>query len=237
MPNAVATPAVHVREPDTATVLAFTTAVDGSYRLVAMGPRTRASYLAPKSVALCVQLPIRTGRARPVLGVAVHELADRIVDLRELWGAPARHLADELARLGPDVERIELRLAGAVADRLAARSSAELARADLVREAARRLVGAPGRLPEVARSVGVSERHLRALFTDGVGMAPKQFSSIRRVRGILDQLGPGDGWAALAARAGYYDQSHLTAEFRGVMGVPPGAYRAGRLPAAAPCSA
>ena len=43
--------------------------------------------------------------------------------------------------------------------------------------------------------------------------------------------------AALAADTGYYDQSHMTAEFRAVMGVPPSAYRAGRLPAPGHCPA
>jgi AraC-like DNA-binding protein len=39
----------------------------------------------------------------------------------------------------------------------------------------------------------------------------------------------------LAAEAGYYDQSHMTAEFRRMMGVSPGAFVAGQLPVAAPC--
>jgi AraC-like DNA-binding protein len=42
-------------------------------------------------------------------------------------------------------------------------------------------------------------------------------------------------WADVATAAGYYDQSHMTAEFRQLMGVPPAAYVAGRLPAARPC--
>ena len=44
-------------------------------------------------------------------------------------------------------------------------------------------------------------------------------------------------WSDIAATAGYYDQSHMTAEFRHFMGVPPAAFTAGRRPAATPCTA
>jgi AraC-like DNA-binding protein len=42
--------------------------------------------------------------------------------------------------------------------------------------------------------------------------------------------------AGLAAETGFYDQSHMTAEFRALMGVPPAAYAEGRLPVARGCS-
>lgn len=42
-------------------------------------------------------------------------------------------------------------------------------------------------------------------------------------------------WGQLAATAGYYDRSHMTSEFRTLMGVTPAAYFAGRLPALQPC--
>ncbi|MEU8171481.1 hypothetical protein AB0C14_01255 [Microbispora hainanensis] len=40
---------------------------------------------------------------------------------------------------------------------------------------------------------------------------------------------------ACAAIEGFYDQSHMTAEFRALMGVPPAAFFAGRLPSLEPC--
>lgn len=41
----------------------------------------------------------------------------------------------------------------------------------------------------------------------------------------------------LAAASGYYDQSHMTADFRALMGVPPRSYFTGRLPSTTPCRA
>ncbi|MGW0485046.1 helix-turn-helix domain-containing protein [Nonomuraea sp. NPDC003214] len=227
----------HVREPDTAATVAFRTGADGAGELYALGPRTRASYLEPKLVPHCVTVRLRPGRARPLLGVALDELADRVVPLRELWGVRADRLADELAgQAGGDgwERRARERIEAAFLERLAGQPRAELDRAHLV-DAAGTLLPRAG-VRAVAGELGVSERHLRDVFTAGVGMAPKRFARIDRVRRVLGEVCRRPA-AALAADAGYYDQSHMTAEFRAVMGVPPSAYRAGRLPAPAPCSA
>ena len=77
----------------------------------------------------------------------------------------------------------------------------------------------------VARRLHVSERHLRTLVTRATGLTPTAFVRIDRVRSVLTGAG----------HAGYYDQSHLIAEFRRVMGVPPGAYAKGHRPPLSPC--
>jgi transcriptional regulator GlxA family with amidase domain len=79
----------------------------------------------------------------------------------------------------------------------------------------------------VARGLHVSERHLRTVFTAATGLTPTAYVRLDRVRAVLAAPGP--------ATARYYDQSHLIAEFRRVVGVPPGAYAKGLRPPAAPC--
>ena len=49
--------------------------------------------------------------------------------------------------------------------------------------------------------------------------------------------GPGKTAGELAAATGYFDQSHMTTDFRTLMGVPPRSYLTGRLPALSPCRA
>ncbi|NUR88365.1 MAG: helix-turn-helix domain-containing protein, partial [Nonomuraea sp.] len=83
------------------------------------------------------------------------------------------------------------------------------------------------RVPAVARRLGLSERGLRDLFAAGVGVSPKRFAGLRRVRALMAADGP---LADRASALGYYDQSHMAAEFRAVMGVPPGAFLAGVRP-------
>jgi AraC-like DNA-binding protein len=80
----------------------------------------------------------------------------------------------------------------------------------------------------------LSERQLRTIFTDTVGISPKHFTRIDRLRAVLAGAGRGS-WSDLAVAAGYYDQAHLTVEFRTIMGVPPAAFVSGRLPSATLC--
>jgi AraC-like DNA-binding protein len=77
----------------------------------------------------------------------------------------------------------------------------------------------------VAVDLGVSERHLRRVFREAVGMSPKTFAKLTRfhraLRAARREAHP--RWASIAAHAGYYDQAHLIAEFRAITGVTPGA--------------
>jgi AraC-like DNA-binding protein len=135
------------------------------------------------------------------------------VPLREFWGD----------RDAADVTAVR---------RALARRSTRDERGDLVREAVgllrSRSVGT------TARELNVSERHLRSVFTEAVGVSPKHFARIDRVRTVLGGVRPGS-LAGLAAEAGYYDQSHMTAEFRDVMGVSPGRFAAGDRPQPGAC--
>lgn len=88
----------------------------------------------------------------------------------------------------------------------------------------------------MARELAVSERQLRNLFSEGVGLSPKHYARIDRVRQVLTEA-PRADWAELAAATGYYDQSHMTSDFRTLMGVPPKSYFTGRLPDPQPCQA
>jgi transcriptional regulator GlxA family with amidase domain len=75
----------------------------------------------------------------------------------------------------------------------------------------------------VAVELGVSERHLRRVFREYVGVGPKTFARLIRFHRALGaaRAGRHAGWAGIAAAAGYYDQAHLIAEFRAIAGVTP----------------
>jgi AraC-like DNA-binding protein len=144
----------------------------------------------------------------------VRDLADRAVSVDELPGLDIGRLADD------PVGALTAALAGRTVDD------------ELVGVAATLL--ADTNVAGTARRLHVSERRLRTLFAEGVGLSPKHFARIGRVRTVL-AAEPHLAWADVAAAAGYYDQSHMTAEFRHVMGVPPAAYRAGRRPVPRSC--
>lgn len=228
--------------PDHATTLALRVIPGRGSDLVVMGPRTRALYHQGTPGPFCVMARIQTGWAGALLGWPVRELAGRVVPLSAVWGEPGQRLARTLAEAGCDPAAIGgQRLAGpleeALLGRLAGRQPADLSRAELIRQAGTLLSTGSDSVAEqvrtTARLLNLSERRLRDLFADAVGLAPKLFARLDRVRAVLAR--PRQHRAQLAAEAGYYDQSHMTAEFRHIMGVPPGAFNAGRFPAPSPC--
>ncbi|MDB4930429.1 MAG: transcriptional regulator, Fis family protein, partial [Myxococcaceae bacterium] len=143
-----------------------------------------------------------------------------IVALDDLWGdAPARRLRDRLAAARDPIDAAAI-LAGALAERVATMDGRR-AHPRLVLAAAERLAGAS--VNAVAADLGVSERHLRRVFREAVGMGPKAFARLARFRRALRAAREGGpaNWAGIAAATGYYDQAHLIEEFRAIAGVTP----------------
>jgi AraC-like DNA-binding protein len=229
-------PASFAHVPDSATKLVVRVEEDGRRDALVVGPRTRASYYADadRRVASCVQVSLGPGAVRPLLGTPAVELVGRAVPLGALPTGTARRLAEELVDLAPQ------EMVAYLTELLPDLSAADHSRTRLLRSAVDALSTRPGHAPaqvkDVARELAVSERQLRNLFTDGVGLSPKHYARIDRVRQVLTEA-PRAGWAELAAATGYYDQSHMTSDFRTLMGVPPTSYFTGRLPNPQPCQA
>ncbi|MEO6396390.1 MAG: helix-turn-helix domain-containing protein [Devosia sp.] len=105
--------------------------------------------------------------------------------------------------------------------------------------AARLLLGGQ-RVRDLAAETGLSERHLRNIFAQAIGVSPKQFARIGRFQRVVGELArsgrddpaltgealPGADWAQLAVENGYADQSHLSHEFVAFAGMTPKAYAA-----------
>jgi hypothetical protein len=77
---------------------------------------------------------------------------------------------------------------------------------------------------------GIGVRQWERRFTRATGFAPKAFARIARLQHVIGLYESGQRrWAALALEAGFYDQAHLTNEFRSFTGQSPQAYfHAGR---------
>jgi AraC-like DNA-binding protein len=166
---------------------------------------------------------LHLGTAPSVLGTSASTIADRIVPLEDLWGpAAARRLADRLFS-ARDMAAAAALVETAIADRVAI-ARGRSGREPLALEAAARLTRANVR--DVAADLDVSERHLRRVFHEAVGVSPKAFTRLTRFRRALRAARRSGhaSWAGIAAAAGYYDQAHLIAEFRAIAGAPPRAF-------------
>ncbi|MEU5538355.1 AraC family transcriptional regulator [Streptomyces sp. NPDC020362] len=225
-----------VRLPAAVTRVVLRVGADGQRDVLVVGPRVRASYHEGKAHISCVELHLAPGTTRPLLGVPATELVGRAVPLQALPGEAARLLAAGLRWLDPQeaVPHLTETLPALLS------AAADPSRTALLQAGVDALSVHPDRAPaqvrDVARELAVSERQLRNLFADGVGVSPKHFARIDRVRTVITQAANAP-WSRLAASTGYYDQSHMTSDFRALMGVPPRSYFTGRLPAVSPCRA
>jgi AraC-like DNA-binding protein len=163
-----------------------------------------------------------------VLREAPRELTDARAALAELWCGPARAGVeraaraidtrsardphDVLARVAPSLER-------AIAARLASHGEA----VDLRVRAAATVLASGGSVREASARAGISERQLARRFAARVGVAPKVFARVMRLRRAASALAGGASPLAAASAAGYADQAHFTREAKGLAGATPSA--------------
>ncbi|HUB07167.1 MAG TPA: helix-turn-helix domain-containing protein [Myxococcales bacterium] len=213
-------PGVWIPRPEIHLVVRFGPSTRGGVDVHVLGVRPRVHRKLMRGGQRTVTARLRLGEHEAVLGAPASALAGRVVPLEDLWGdAAARRLFD---RLGD--ARTTAGAAAALENALAARlaiARGHRACPPLVLEAAGRLAHAP--VSRVAAGLRVSERHLRRVFREALGLGPKTFARLARFRRALDAAREDDGagWASIAAAAGYYDQAHLIAEFRAISGATP----------------
>lgn len=155
----------------------------------------------------------RPGRAAAFLRIPLAEVTDARVPLGEIWrGWSDGILERRLSELRAGIESELLRRLDPERDRR-------------VDAAVARIVDGDMRIDELAREIGISRQHLARQFHHHVGVSPKTFARVMRFRRLTNSLGASDvDWADLAAEHGFYDQSHLIADFRELAGTTPSAF-------------
>lgn len=160
---------------------------------------------------------------RPWLGIDAHALSERITPLSDVLGDSALALREQLlntAALGTRFQLVEAWLGARLDPRRAANPLLQWAVARVEQSAGQIAVEA------LAREVGVSRKHLAGLFRQQVGMGAKSLARVHRFRSAVGLLAGREQvpWVELAARCGYYDQSHLVRDFRSFSGFAPGEF-------------
>jgi AraC-like DNA-binding protein len=211
---------IHQVIPDGCVGIIASRRADGGTRLTLQGPRLDPLWIPvsegdrfwgvrfwPDAGAAVVGVPARAllGALQPadaVFGPATASLASSLADCRDseesraVWEAALRPLV----------------LRSKALDRL-------------VRTAVLAIVASRGEAPlgELASAVALSPRQLQRRFSDAVGLSPKQFARVRRLRSALQHLVSDSpmGWSAVAADLGFADQAHLIREFVALAGATP----------------
>ncbi|HET7845641.1 MAG TPA: helix-turn-helix domain-containing protein [Xanthomonadales bacterium] len=165
-----------------------------------------------------------------LLGHRVSALANRIVPIADVCD-DAEALRAAVASAASAGERF------AAIERALRASRARFRSAPVaVRDAATRIEAAHGnlRIARLHEAIGVSRKHLAVLFRKHVGLTLKDYAKLQRFVFALSWLRGHDAidWPALAAEAGYSDQSHLARDFRRVGAASPTEYLRRRTPEA-----
>jgi len=77
------------------------------------------------------------------------------------------------------------------------------------------------RIADLTRHIGLSQSALERRFRRVVGVSPKKYASLVRLKHAVRLRAGGAGFAELAQTAGYFDQSHFINHFRRVTGCAP----------------
>jgi AraC-like DNA-binding protein len=190
-----------------------------------------------------IQVNLTPLGAHLLLGLPMHELTNRVVDLDDLLDAEGELLVEQLHDAPDWQARFEL------LDRtLVRRLDAARPASPDVAWAWRRLVESAGRLPvgELCEEVGCSRKHMLRRFNEQIGVAPKTFARVLRFQRAVHMLGHRDGaswvderelgagrrmsWGEIALECGYFDQAHMNRDFRQFAGASPGELAASLLP-------
>jgi AraC-like DNA-binding protein len=170
----------------------------------------------------CIELRLTPLAARRLLDLPMHELTGRTVDLDDV-------LPEAVELLGRLHDAPDWGLRFDLVEALLARRLAESAPLPPeVEWSWGRLRGTGGRasIGALASELGWSHRRLIARFREHVGLAPKTAARVLRFdRAVAALRSPEPaGIAEVAFACGYFDQAHLSREFRELAGTTPAAF-------------
>lgn len=177
------------------------------------GPRNLSSIIDTREQVAVMGVVFRPGAAASFFRERMDALVNRCVNLEDLAGSEAGYLRERLLEAGTASRRLRTLL-----NWLARRCSAAHAIPTCVTHALAALEHRPAMatLVSTARELGVSSRSLGEQFRHHVGMTPKRYLRVQRFHRVVARASAISerDWADIALECGYFDQAHLSHEFR-----------------------
>ena len=188
-------------------------------RVLFAGQLSRPLWLRPTGRALVVGVRFHAAGARSFLGRPLVDATDKRLDLSPLWKKKAA--PDDAGRLDAAFAFVRERIR---------RSDAE--DDPVIAQCAAWLEKEQGQvsIEAMLATTSLGRRQFERRFRDAVGLSPRLFSNVLRLRSVFDalQANPAAGWTDAALAAGYFDHSHLIRDFRRFVGCTPAAFVAAR---------
>lgn len=153
----------------------------------------------------------------------IHELTEKVVDLRSIWGKQAEQIESIIFDSRTDRERLRA-LNRFLTNQLNLNYRIDPA----LKYALRNILRTEGQITIdcLTQNISISGRHLERKFHHIVGLTPKVFCRIiryQRIFRIIEKNGL-PKLTSVAFESGYYDQPHFIREFKEFSGQNPKAY-------------
>jgi AraC-like DNA-binding protein len=181
---------------------------------IVAGPSVRHFGIDTGDQIETIGVSFRAGGAARIFGGSVGELRDAHVALQDVWGREALWLRERLLEVPEPTAKLRVLEAVLIA-RLGDRVDPAIA------FAAELLARHGARVSDVFSRIGWSASRLSRSFTEAVGITPKLFARVQRLR-----RPPATSLGELAAECGYFDHAHFVHDFQDFAGLSPSAYLA-----------
>lgn len=214
--------------PDTSLVIAFRfrgsviTAIDGREQVlepsVISGIRRSSRSMAYAKGTANLLVVFHEAGAAAFFKEPLHELSDRSLSLDMLVKrSEVADIEEQLAEADDDPRRIR------IVERWLLSTIKVPAPDLLVRHAIQKIQLTHGtiRMKDLAGSLYISQDAFEKRFRRQAGASPKQFSSITRIRHLIDGYSKASSLTDAALSAGYFDQAHFIRDFKAFTGKTP----------------
>ncbi len=187
-----------------------------------VGPRSVFKNINRKNRVLTLIVKFKPWGLSSVLPFPVNELKDSSIPLSDIFRDSAdiiKSELDELARNG-DIRKCISELEKFIGKHVVGKEKNHR-----LEQASKLIFKNFGliSISDIAKETGFSDRYLRKIFSNHIGLSPKRFSMITRVTNVVKGVDEGrvEDWTDLALSSGYFDQSHMIADFNNLLGESP----------------
>ncbi|BAY66780.1 AraC family transcriptional regulator (plasmid) [Calothrix brevissima NIES-22] len=188
-----------------------------------MGIHSQSLIIDNHSQISVMGVRFQAGGSVPFFQLPIKELHNRVISLNELWSARANELREKLLK----VSQLETRFRILEHYLLTmVQSSPQHPVVDFALDKFANLH--PPTVREITNQIGISPRYFGQLFSNCVGLTPKLFCRIQRLRRVLCLLAgkthTDTDWTDIAFTCGYFDQAHFIHDFRSLALCTPSEY-------------
>lgn len=188
-----------------------------SLRLI--GPRSSHIIINRRNRHFTFMVSFKPGGLAPLCPVPLADLCDQSTDASDLFPWCDQPLLDQLTVSGQNPNLSEF--IGILERALLSAFSSSQSVSPLISHFAELTLAPQIRVSDISDHLGITERHLRTLSQKHIGHSPKLMLQIERfTRSLLISNGSRE-WTSIAHDSGYYDQSHMIAEYQKMTGKSP----------------